>query len=223
MFKRPVYVWQLPIRVWHWLNFLCITILLLTGLYIGDPPFSLSGEAYSTFLMGYTRIVHNFVAWVFIAGFIMRCYWWVAGNEYSRFNPFSPKYWGEVWEVIKHYLFIKRKVTPHAGHSALAHLSYLVFIGLGGFCMIVTGLALQAETLPNSIRAKLFSWLVPFFGSSFNLRSVHHIIAWFILTFVILHLYMAFRQDVLQGDSSVSSIINGYKYLPVEVAEHDEK
>lgn len=221
MLKRPVYVWQLPIRVWHWLNFLFITVLIITGLYIGKPPFAVTGEPYSTFLMGWVRMIHNLTAWAFIAGFILRAYWWVAGNSYSRLNPFSLKFLDKFWEMLKYYTFFSRKTAPHAGHNALAHLSYVVAVGLGSLCMIVTGLALQAETLPDSIRAKLFAWVLPLAGSSFNLRSLHHLTAWIFLPFVIVHVYMAFRQDILARDASVSSIINGYKYLPAEESEYE--
>ena len=33
-----VYVWQLPVRFYHWLNFLCVIVLCFTGYVINDPP-----------------------------------------------------------------------------------------------------------------------------------------------------------------------------------------
>ena len=35
---REVYVWELPVRIYHWLNALCIVILCITGFIIADPP-----------------------------------------------------------------------------------------------------------------------------------------------------------------------------------------
>jgi len=32
-----VYVWEIPIRVYHWLNALCILVLCVTGYMIGQP------------------------------------------------------------------------------------------------------------------------------------------------------------------------------------------
>ena len=40
---RRVYVWQLPVRLYHWINALCILVLFLTGLYIATPILSTSG------------------------------------------------------------------------------------------------------------------------------------------------------------------------------------
>ena len=35
---REVYVWELPVRIYHWLNALCIVILCITGFIIAYPP-----------------------------------------------------------------------------------------------------------------------------------------------------------------------------------------
>ena len=35
---REVYVWELPVRIYHWVNALCIVILCITGFIIADPP-----------------------------------------------------------------------------------------------------------------------------------------------------------------------------------------
>jgi len=35
---REVYVWELPVRVYHWVNMLCVIALCITGFVIGNPP-----------------------------------------------------------------------------------------------------------------------------------------------------------------------------------------
>ena len=42
---RSIYVYEAPVRIWHWTNALAITVLCVTGYFIGSPPPSLSGEA----------------------------------------------------------------------------------------------------------------------------------------------------------------------------------
>ncbi|MBL7793962.1 MAG: cytochrome b/b6 domain-containing protein, partial [Saprospiraceae bacterium] len=37
-YLRRVFVWQLPVRVYHWLNALVIVALCATGYLIGSPP-----------------------------------------------------------------------------------------------------------------------------------------------------------------------------------------
>ncbi len=49
---KSVYVYEAPVRVWHWVNALAITVLAVTGYFIGSPLPTQSGEASANFLMG---------------------------------------------------------------------------------------------------------------------------------------------------------------------------
>ena len=62
---KPIYVFQLPIRIWHWSMVLSFLVLIPTGYIIGKPWHSLDGDPTYLFYMGYTRMAH------FIAGFII--------------------------------------------------------------------------------------------------------------------------------------------------------
>ncbi|HWQ42931.1 MAG TPA: cytochrome b/b6 domain-containing protein, partial [Desulfosporosinus sp.] len=42
---KRIYVWQIPIRLFHWINAICISILFTTGLFIGNPIVGVRGEA----------------------------------------------------------------------------------------------------------------------------------------------------------------------------------
>lgn len=221
MYKRSAYIWELPVRIYHWLNVALIPILMLTGLYIGKPPFTLSGEAYSIFLMGKMRIWHAWAAWIFIANFIVRFYWAFVGNKYAWFFPWGKGFLDDLWETVKYYLFLKKEHTIHVGHNALAMMSYFLFMWIGSVLIILTGLALQAEIHPGNLQDRLAGWLIPLLGQSFAVRSYHHLIAWFFVVFSIIHIYMAVRQDLLDDDGTVSSMINGHKFLLAEGEEHE--
>ena len=39
--KKPYRVFSLWLRIFHWTMVLCVTFLFWTGLYIGDPGFSM--------------------------------------------------------------------------------------------------------------------------------------------------------------------------------------
>lgn len=47
-----VYVYEAPVRLWHWINASCILVLAITGFLIGTPLPSTPGEASANFLMG---------------------------------------------------------------------------------------------------------------------------------------------------------------------------
>ena len=52
------YVFEAPVRIWHWLTVLCMAVLMVTGYFIGKPLPSVSGEATYLFYMGYIRLIH---------------------------------------------------------------------------------------------------------------------------------------------------------------------
>ncbi|MBQ7232086.1 MAG: cytochrome b/b6 domain-containing protein, partial [Bacillales bacterium] len=66
-------------------------------------------------------------------------------------------------------------------------------------------------------------WLLG--GNSYAVRSLHHLVAWGFIIFVVIHIYMAFREDWLERNGTMSSIFTGYKFESKEMveAENDEK
>lgn len=73
--QQAVYVYETPVRLWHWLNAFSILVLAVTGYFIGSPLPTMPGEASEHFLMGYIRFAHFAAAYVFVIGFLARFYW----------------------------------------------------------------------------------------------------------------------------------------------------
>ncbi len=66
-FKR-VLVWELPVRIFHWLNVICITVLAVTGFIIADPPAIMSSaEAVDSYWFGTVRMIHFTTAYIFLS------------------------------------------------------------------------------------------------------------------------------------------------------------
>ena len=87
---QRVYVWELLVRLTHWLLFFSILILSATGYYIGNPFISVPGAARDHFVMGTVRAVHLYAAIVFTLAVLARIYWFIAGNRYARWSEFIP-------------------------------------------------------------------------------------------------------------------------------------
>lgn len=221
--KRSVYVWELPVRIYHWTNVILLPILMITGLYIGKPVLLTPGEAYSNFLMGKMRYIHALAAWLFISAFIFRFYWAFVGNEYAGFRPWRKGFVADGVDTVKYYLFLKKEHTVHIGHNVLAQLSYFFFMWIGSTIIILTGLAMQAEIHPGGFQDRYFGWVIPLLGNSFNVRSYHHLTAWAFVVFVIVHVYMAVRQDILDDDGAISSMINGHRFLLADGEGENDK
>lgn len=220
------YVWELPVRIYHWVNAVAIVILMVTGIYIGKP-FAGAGipeEAYYSNLMGWVRYIHFFTAFVFTASFIYRMYWCFVGNKFAKFNPFRWVFWKDTFHTVKFYLFLKNKKPHFVGHNPLALLSYWIFNYLGSVIVILTGFFMYFEPQKETIWAKLFAWVPYLFGDSFMMRSWHHLTAWAFMLFIVLHVYLAFRDDYLERCGSISSMFTGYKTEPKKaVGEKNDK
>jgi Ni/Fe-hydrogenase 1 B-type cytochrome subunit len=65
-----VYVYEAPVRLWHWVNATAITLLFVTGYLIGSPPPSLNGEPSAHYLFGWIRFIHFSCGQIMAVGII---------------------------------------------------------------------------------------------------------------------------------------------------------
>jgi len=215
--EPAVYVYEAPLRLWHWINALSITTLALTGWLIGSPLPTLPGEASDHFLMGYIRFTHFSAGYILAVGFLFRIYWAFVGNHHARqaFLPpvFNRAWWGGVWHEVKWYAFAAKEPRKYVGHNPLATLFMHVMLIWGTVFMIITGFALYGEGEGmGSWQYDLFSsWVIPLFGQSQDVHTWHHLGMWYILCFVIMHIYVAVREDIMSRQSLISTMISGWR------------
>jgi Ni/Fe-hydrogenase 1 B-type cytochrome subunit len=208
-----VHVYDAPVRLWHWLNVLCVTALATTGWLIASPLSSVSGEASANFLMGYIRFTHFTAAYVFAIIYVVRIYWAFVGNVHSRqvflLPVFRSHWWFDLKRQVRWYLFMEPKAPKHIGHNPLGHLFMYLFAVLSSM-MIVTGFALYSEGKGvGGWHDKLFGWVIPLLGGSQSVHSWHHLGMWMIVAFIIFHVYAAIREELLSRQTMLSAIIGG--------------
>lgn len=223
---RRIYVWQLPVRIFHWINALCIAILCITGYLIADPPVLLSSEeASNSFWFGTNRFIHFATAYIFLFALLMRLYWAFVGNKYANWRNFLPYRWKfiqKIGNVLKHdILLMKSKEDVSVGHNALAGFSYFIFFILT-LVMIFSGFGLYSDS-GSWFLPKLFSWVPSLFGGDYLLREIHHATMWLFIVFIIVHLYLVFFHDRVEGRGETSSIISGYKFIEEEIIEKEKQ
>ncbi|GAB6122812.1 Ni/Fe-hydrogenase, b-type cytochrome subunit [Dysgonomonas termitidis] len=223
---REVYVWELPVRFYHWVNALCIVILCVTGFLIADPPAIMSDtEATFRYWFGIVRFIHFVTAFVFFFNFVFRIYWGFAGNKYARWSNFIPlkkSQWKELVEVIKvDVLMIKNKPVDSIGHNQVASCTYFIMF-LAFLLQCITGFGLYAQ-MSKAALPKLFAWMVPVMGGDLMVRHIHHYLMWFFILFAIGHVYLVFYHDYIERRGVTSSMIGGWKFVEENVAEAEEK
>ena len=217
--KFPKYVWEAPVRIWHWVMALAMVVLCVTGYFIGSPLPSVPGEASDSYLMGYIRFAHFAAAYVFAVMLLMRAYWAIVGNKHARemflvpLFVFQPSWWRSFFRVLGHYLFLRRENDWHYGHNQLAMAAMFGMYLLGSVFMVVTGFALYGEGLGmESWAFRWFSsWVLPMFGYSQAVHTWHHLCAWYLFWFTLVHLYFVIREDIVSGLTVVSSMISGWR------------
>ncbi|MGN7808664.1 Ni/Fe-hydrogenase, b-type cytochrome subunit [Flavobacterium sp. 22076] len=228
-YKRA-YIWQLPVRIFHWVNAWAITGLVATGFIIGNPPGIISTkEASNQFWFGYIREIHFMCAYLLVAVMILRVYFAFKGNKYANwrvFFPFKKEGFKRMWHVIKYDIFLQNEETHGSptgavGHNSVAAASYLVMFFMA-LIMIATGFAMYAPT-STWFFPKMFGWVVNVAGGDLNVRSIHHFTTWTFILFAIVHIYLVFFHDWLEGLGETSAMVSGYKFVRTErVKKEDE-
>lgn len=214
---KAVYVYEAPLRLWHWINALAITVLAITGYLIANPLPSQPGDASSSYVMGYIRLFHFSAAYIFAVGFLGRIYWAFVGNHHARQIFILPlneaRWWGEILHEIKWYLFLVKEPKKYVGHNPLAQLMMFLFFTVGAVYMICTGFALYGEAQGiDSWTYRTFGWVIHLLGgNSQQVHSWHHMGLWVTTIFVIVHVYAAIREDIMSRQSLISTMISGWR------------
>ncbi len=212
---RRIYVWELPVRFYHWLNALCVVLLCITGYLIGRPvSVGAAAEAYQQYWFGLVRFLHFVAAFVFCVNFMMRIYWGFVGNRYARWTNFIPhrrEQFTEVGEVLKVDLVqTKLRGSLYLGHNSLAGMLYFLSF-LAFLFQTITGFALYSS-MSRSLFPRMFAWIVPLMGGDFGVRQWHHMFMWFFVLFTIGHVYLVIYHDYIEGRGTTSSMVGGWKF-----------
>jgi Ni/Fe-hydrogenase 1 B-type cytochrome subunit len=216
---RRVYVWELPVRFYHWLNALAVLTLVVTGYIIGQPPaLQAAHEAWAGYWFGTVRFIHFTAAFIFFFNFLFRIYWGFAGNRYAswhNFIPTSARQWQEIKRVLSTDV-LQAKGAPIAsiGHNALAGFTYFLAF-LAFLFQSITGFGMYAA-MSNAWLPHLFAWIVPLLGGDFAVRQWHHLMMWFFVIFAMVHVYLVFYHDYVEGRGIVSSMGGGWKFIERE-------
>lgn len=216
--QQGIYVWQAPVRAAHWLIFLSVAVLSVTGFYIGHPFITVSGEARDHFVTGTIRIIHSYAAIVFTLSVLARLGWMFLGNAYARWDQFIPvtrERWLGAVDMILYYLFLTNRRPSGAGHNPLAGLTY-VFVYLVLVLQALTGLGLYGKAAHLGSPLHWFGFLADAFGGPQYARWLHHGFMWFILGFFVHHLYSALLFSFEEKMGTVESIFSGYKFVRPE-------
>ncbi|WP_165174978.1 Ni/Fe-hydrogenase, b-type cytochrome subunit [Desulfovibrio sp. ZJ369] len=214
---KSVYVYQLPIRLWHWSMAICVSVLIVTGYIIGKPWLSVTGQPCDTFYMGYTRMAHFIAGFILIIATVLRYLYALIGNRYSRELIILPvwrkSWWEGLWSEIRWYLFLDREPRAYVGHNPLAQAGMAVGM-IFMLLIMLSGLGMYAQASASPF-FKPFLLVLDFMywigGNDQELRSLHRLGMLLLITFVIVHIYMVIREEIMGKTTLASTMFSGYR------------
>ncbi|MDR3590445.1 MAG: Ni/Fe-hydrogenase, b-type cytochrome subunit [Negativicutes bacterium] len=215
------------LRFCHWVWVTCIVVLFATGLYIGNPmyigtqgiePAVAIGKWFS---METIRRVHFFAGFILCSCLLLRFYLLFTAKGDRLFPRFwKPEYRKGLLEVLAYYAMLRRHHRPYLRNplAGTAYVGALVLMAVEA----VTGLAMYSMIRPNSLLAQIFGPVNRWLGNEFATHVVHHVIAWVLILFAMIHVYLVFFTDVKEKNGELSSMVSGRKFFeetPVDLKD----
>ena len=88
--------------------------------------------------------------------------------------------------------------------------------------MAITGFGLLSD-MSSWWFPKMFAWVSAFMGGDFAVRDWHHSLMWFFVLFTIIHVYLVFYHDYVEGRGEISSMGGGWKFIEEDVFKADQE
>ncbi|MBI5419977.1 MAG: cytochrome b/b6 domain-containing protein [Deltaproteobacteria bacterium] len=182
-------------RFTHWTHTVDTIFLILSGIQIHYPGFSVFGSMITA------RFVHLVSGYLFIFLGIFHVYFffalgknWVAMPRLSDIN--------EIGRVVKYYLFLSRIKPDYAKYNVLQKFSYAGLFAVS-FLQTVLGFALYWPVVLAPVLA--------LFGGAVAVRIWHTTVMWIFLSFTAVHVYLVLTEDL----RLVKAMVDGYYFHEV--------
>jgi len=207
-------IWSTAYRLDHWIRVLSIFTLIITGWYIHAPFFG-GGEGALT--MATARWLHFSAAYVLIFGLIVRVYMSFNSKFYADWRDFG------LWKNLKgipaeiaYYVFVRPDGIKNGRYNPLQAYTYL-FLLLLLLLMASLGFSMYTGTLFGLADASdSFAWIQNLFGGETMVRNLKFLFTWFILIFILIHVYIVIVATYWDKDNTLGSMFSGYKNRKAE-------
>ncbi len=233
---RVYKAWDLPTRLFHWINFLCVITLSFLGLVmLFKGEIGISGNEARIGL----KVLHVSVGYIFAINLVVRIFWGFIGGRYSRWTTLFP---GKNFkQELSSYKASSTSGKPQTfiGHNPKGRLSVLLMLLLLTVQM-TTGLIRAGTDIyyppfgnvaANHVAAEgvLPSQIMPYdstgtdpdkmaelkaFKKPFGM--IHIYTAYVLWLLILVHLFAVIRVDAGGEGTLVSSMFSGNKHLPRE-------
>ncbi len=184
--KKGIFVWDLPVRLFHWSLALTVSVAAVTGFLA--PEWWLDIHVWSGYIIGLLVV--------------FRIIWGFGGSKYARFSSF----WFPVSEILAHLRnVLRRRPSHYTGHNPAGAL--MVFALLAVLAAItVSGIIVLGGQENQGILAGFVSYN---FGEA--AEELHEFLAILLLFMIGAHLLGVFIESRLGRENLVRAMITGRK------------
>ena len=226
-------VWDLPTRLFHWINVTAIIGLLFLGfVMLYKKELGISAIEAKVAL----KEVHVIIGYVFGCNLIIRIIWGFIGSPYSRWSNIIPGK-GFLSTLRLYITSIKQGDTQQfLGHNPLGRLA-VVFILLLMLTLLVSGLiragtdiyyppfgatvaeyiaapGINADNIkPYDATGTVKDKVDEIFQIKVIFGKTHLYAAFTLMVMIALHIFIVIRTEVREGGSLVSAMFTGKKVL----------
>ncbi len=180
---KRIYLHPLPVRIWHWIHAACITLLVITGVFIRYSEHL--GVSLKTSVK-----LHNIIGIIVALDFILWFVYYVFTGKIKIYFPTKEEILKQAFRQIKFYSYGIFKGEPNPFHptpenkfNPLQKTAYLSIMLLLLPLQILTGFLLL---YPDE-----FQEIIDFFGGIRVIDTVHVLLFFFFASFIIAHFYLA--------------------------------
>ena len=220
-------------RIIHWVNFFSMIIAIATGLYIAHPYYQsfIADPAVDKYVMAWNRWGHFMVAIIFDVTSIIVFYLAFA-TRFLKTKPYEKDIPTEgnikqFFEVLLNLLTLNRRKKFDSSQLDSFNSVFFTIFHLLLAWMLLTGLQLYVHGLASgesSIGAwwpwmlhLVTDWTIPVSGGSLmDVRISHHYTMWFIITWVVFHIYYQVWRTIFWEEGDIAIAFGGDKFVKAD-------
>jgi len=181
---NPIYVYPLPVRIWHWINACGFVLLILTGFQIRYA------ELLDFMTLSHAIALHNYVGFIVIANFFIWLTYYLGTGNVKLYLP-DPRNWAAlILKQVQYYgygIFVGKPnphvVTTENKFNPLQQLAYLLIMFVFLPAQMMSGLLLW--------QIKKYEEYINLLGGIKLLDTIHVLLFFLFTSYLFIHCYFA--------------------------------
>ena len=212
----------------HWVVAICMVAAVITGLYIGHPYYQsfIADPAVDKYVMAWNRWIHFIVAIIFDVSSIVVAYLYFFSRFEKPYKKLIPTLSNikEFAAVLINLLTLNRVKKFDSSHADSFNAVFFFIFHLLLIWMLLTGLQLYVHGLASGISSIgawwpwilhfATDWTIPVTGGTLmDVRISHHYAMWFIIVWVVFHIYYQVWRTIFWKEGDIAIVFGGDKFV----------